>query len=165
MSLPDLAAVLWRQREMLERLVYRLECEQLLLASGRTRWLAMATGEVESLLDELRVVEVQRAAAADEVSRELGLEPGASLEELAGTAQPPWTGVLLEHRQALLTLTAELSALAETNRHLMTAGMKAVESTLENLGLRTGTSSVGYDARGRNEIISAPGRTAVDRSL
>jgi len=28
MSLPDLAAVLWRQRDLLERLVYRLECDQ-----------------------------------------------------------------------------------------------------------------------------------------
>lgn len=165
MSLPDLAAVLWRQRELLERLVYRLECEQLLLAAGRTRWLASATGEVEALLDQLRVIEVQRAAAADEVSRELGLPLGSTLEELAGTAQPPWTGVLLEHRQALLTLTGELSALAETNKHLMAAGMAAVEASLANLGLRTGTTSVGYDARGRNEIISAPGRTAVDRSL
>ena len=165
MSLPDLAAVLWRQRELLERLVYRLECEQLLLASGRTRWLGLATAEVESLLDELRVIEVQRAAAADEVSRELGLPLGATLEELAGQAQPPWTGVLLEHRQALITLTGELSTLAETNKHLMSAGLMAVEATLENLGLRTGTSSVGYDARGRNEIISAPGRAAVDRSL
>jgi flagellar biosynthesis/type III secretory pathway chaperone len=165
MSLPDLAAVLWRQRELLERLVYRLECEQLLLAAGRTRWLAMATGEVEALLDQLRVIELQRAAAADEVSREFGVPLGSSLEELAGTAQPPWTGVLLEHRQALLTLTGELSALAETNKHLMTAGMAAVEASLAHLGLRTGTTSVGYDARGRNEIISGPGRTAVDRSL
>jgi flagellar biosynthesis/type III secretory pathway chaperone len=165
MSLPDLAAVLWRQRELLERLVYRLECEQLLLASGRTRWLALATGEVESLLDELRVIELQRATAADAASRELGLPLDATLEELAGNAQPPWTGVLLEHRQALITLTGELSALAETNKHLMTAGMEAVESSLANLGLRTGTSSIGYDARGRNEIISGPGRAAVDRSL
>ncbi|HET9655444.1 MAG TPA: flagellar protein FlgN [Kineosporiaceae bacterium] len=165
MSLPDLAAVLWRQRELLERLVYRLECEQLLLAAGRTRWLSLATTEVETVLDELRVIEMQRAAAADQVSRELGLSLGATLEELAGSAQPPWTGVLLEHRQALLTLTGELSALAETNKHLMAAGMKAVESSLANLGLRTGTSTLGYDARGRNEMISAPGRAAVDRSL
>lgn len=165
MSLPDLAAVLWRQRELLERLVYRLECEQLLLAAGRTRWLSLATTEVETVLDELRVIEMQRAAAADRVSKELGLPLGATLEELAGSAQPPWTGVLLEHRQALLTLTGELSALAETNKHLMAAGMKAVESSLANLGLRTGTSSLGYDARGHNEMISAPGRAAVDRSL
>ena len=64
MSLPDLAAVLWRQRDLLERLVYRLDCEQLLLAAGRTRFLALATGEVEELVTALRVVDVQRAGAA-----------------------------------------------------------------------------------------------------
>jgi flagellar biosynthesis/type III secretory pathway chaperone len=165
MSLPDLAAVLWRQRELLERLVYRLECEQLLLAAGRSRFLALATAEVESLLDELGVVEMQRAMVADAVAAEVGLASGASLEELAGGAQPPWTGVLIDHRNALLTLTGELSALAETNRHLMTAGLKAVEQALAGLGLRQGTTSVGYDAQGRSELISGSGRTVVDRTL
>ena len=165
MSLPDLAAILWRQRELLERLVYRLECEQLLLAAGRTRFLSLATGEVEQLLDELHIVELQRAAIADQVCRETGLPVGATLEELAGTAQPPWTGVLLDHRSALLTLTGELSALAETNRHLMAAGLKAVEQALAGLGLRQGTTSIGYAAQGRSEKISGAGRTIVDRAL
>lgn len=165
MSIPDLAAVLWRQRELLERLVYRLECEQLLLAAGRARFLGVATAEVEQLLDELAVIEVQRAAVADRVSTEAGLEAGASLEDIAAGVQPPWTEVLIEHRHALLTLTAELSALAETNRHLMSAGMRAVESALANLGLRQGTTSVGYDAQGRRDVIAGHARTVVDRSL
>jgi len=165
MSLPDLAAILWRQRELLERLVYRLECEQLLMAAGRTRFLALATGEVEAVLDELAIVELQRATIADQVCRDGGLAPGATLEELAGTAQPPWTGVLLDHRSALLALTGELSALAETNRHLMASGLKAVEQALAGLGLRHGTTSIGYDAQGRSERISGAGRTIVDRAL
>ena len=165
MSLPDLAAVLWRQRELLERLVYRLECEQLLLAAGRTRFLAVATSEVETLLEELRVVEVQRASAADRAATEVGLPADVALEDLAGSVQPPWTEVLLEHRHALLTLTGELSVLAETNRHLMSAGMKAVEATLAGLGLREGTASVGYDALGRRDLISGGDRSVVDRSL
>jgi flagellar biosynthesis/type III secretory pathway chaperone len=165
MSIPDLAAVLWRQRELLERLVYRLECEQLLLAAGRTRFLAMATAEVETLLEELAVVELHRAAVADRVCEEVGLEPGSRLEEIAGTVQPPWTEVLIEHRHALLTLTAELSVLAETNKHLMAAGLKAVEQALAGLGLRQGTTSVGYDAQGRSDVIAGQGRTVVDRSL
>jgi flagellar biosynthesis/type III secretory pathway chaperone len=165
MSLPDLAAVLWRQRELLERLVYRLECEQLLMAAGRTRFLGLATAEVEGLLDELRLLELQRGAVADDVCVEVGLEPGASLEEIAGSVQPPWTEVLIEHRHALLTVTAELSALAEINRHLMAAGLKAVEQALAGLGLRQGTTSIGYDAQGRNDVIAGQGRTVVDRSL
>src|SRR3954467_1914468 len=83
MSIPDLAAVLWRQRELLERLVYRLECEQLLMAAGRTRFLGMAPWEVETLVSELRVLELQRAAAAERAAIAAGLNPELTLEELA----------------------------------------------------------------------------------
>lgn len=165
MSLPDLAAILWRQRELLERLVYRLECEQLLLAAGRTRWLATATGEVEAVLAELAVVEVQRATVADAACRELDLPVESTLEALAAAAQPPWTGVLIDHRQVLLSLTGELSALAETNKHLMSAGMKAVESTLLQLGYSADTSSGGYDARGRRGSSTPSTWAVVDRTL
>ena len=165
MSLPDLAAVLWRQRDLLERLVYRLECEHLLLAAGRTRFLSLATAEVEELLGELRVLELQRAAAADRVAAEVDLDAGSGLERLASAVQPPWTGVLLEHREALLVLVGELAALAETNRSLMAAGMKAVESAIAGMGAGTGTSSVGYDAKGRSDLISGAGPLVVDRSL
>ncbi|MBK6870161.1 MAG: flagellar export chaperone FlgN [Kineosporiaceae bacterium] len=165
MSLPDLAAVLWRQRELLERLVYRLECEQLLLAAGRTRFLPLATAEVEALIDDLSVVEMQRAAIADAVAVEVGLDAGARLEELAAAAEPPWTGVLIDHRNALLTLTGELTVLAETNRHMMAAGLAAVEQAMAGLGLRDGRTSVGYDAQGRQDVIAGAAATVVDRSL
>ena len=165
MSLPDLAAVLWRQRDLLERLVYRLECEHLLLAAGRTRFLPLATAEVEGLLADLRVLELQRASAADRVAAEAGLPAGSGLEQLAAAVQPPWTGVLLEHREALVALTSELAALAETNRTLMAAGMKAVEAALAGTADRSGTASVGYDAKGRSDLISGAGPLVVDRTL
>lgn len=165
MSLPDLAAVLWRQRELLERLVYRLECEQLLLAAGRTRFLPLATAEVEELISDLSVIEMQRASVADAVAAEVGLAAGTPLEELAAAAEPPWTGVLVDHRNALLTLTGELTVLAEANRHLMAAGLQAVEQAMIQLGLREGRSSIGYDAQGRRELIAGAGATVVDRSL
>lgn len=165
MSLPDLAAVLWRQRELLERLSYRLECEQLLLAAGRARWLSQATSEVESLLAELQVVELQRAAAAQAAATELGMTGTASLEELAAGAQPPWSGVLLEHRNVLITLTVGLSALAETNRHLMDVGMQAVETALAHVGLSGGPNPSGYDSRGRRAEPGSNRRAVIDRAL
>jgi hypothetical protein len=166
MSLPDLAALLWRQRELLEKLAYRLDCEQLLLAAGRTRWLPLATTEVETLLDELQIIELQRAALSDQVSNELGLEPGATLEELSAAAQPPWTSVLTEHREAMIALTADLATSAETNRHLIEAGSRAVEAALAGLtGANVPQTSVAYDARGR--AAAGPGllRTHLDRAL
>src|SRR4051812_15880323 len=102
MSLPDLAAVLWRQRELLERLVYRLECEQLLLAAGRSRWLGKATSEVEALLTGLGVWERRGGVTAAGAPRGLAPPADAGLQDLAAAAQPPWTQVLLEHRNALL---------------------------------------------------------------
>jgi flagellar biosynthesis/type III secretory pathway chaperone len=165
MSLPDLAAVLWRQRDLLERLVYRLECEQLMLAAGRTRFLATATAEVETLVSELRVLELQRAAVSEKAALAARVAPEATLEEIAMAVQPPWTGVLLEHREALLVLTRELGALAETNRTLMAAGLRAVEAALASLGGADQSSSVGYDARGRSDRITGAGPMVVDRTL
>ena len=165
MSLPDLAAVLWRQRDLLERLVYRLECEQLMLAAGRTRFLATATTEVEVLVTELRALERQRAAVAEQAAVAAGLPPTASLEELAAAVSPPWTGVLLEHREALLALTRELGALAETNRTIMAAGLRAVDAALAQLGSRDQSTAVGYDARGRSDLVAGAGPLVVDRSL
>jgi flagellar FlgN protein len=165
MSLPDLAAVLWRQRELLELLAYRLECEQLMLAAGRSKWLPAATAEVEALLDDLAVIEMQRAAVSDTAARELGLADDATLEEIAGTAQPPWTEVLLEHRNALLAITSELGTVAEASRAMTAAGLAAVEQTLAALGGRVGASTQGYDARGRTDLIAGLGRSVLDRAL
>ncbi|MFN8074008.1 MAG: flagellar protein FlgN [Kineosporiaceae bacterium] len=168
MSLPDLAAILWRQREMLERLSYKLECEQLLLAAGRTRWLNAATTEVETALEELRLLDMQRAAASDVAAAEAGLPAGMSLEQLAAGVQPPWTALLLEHRDALLALTTELAAIAEANRHLMAAGLSAVETALANLGLPgAGAQAEAYDARGRTASLNRTlgGVGVVDRAL
>jgi flagellar biosynthesis/type III secretory pathway chaperone len=165
MSLPDLAAILWRQRELLERLVYRLECEQVLLASGRTRWLATATTEVEATVSDLQVLELQRASISQQCANELGLDPACTLEHLAAGVQPPWSGVLLEHRQALLQLTRELSVLAEANRHLMSAGLKAVEATLVSIGLKADLPTRGYDAHGKADDLVGAESAVVDRAL
>ena len=50
MALSDVSNILWRERQLLELLVFKLEEEQLVLAAGRARWLAHASREVESVL-------------------------------------------------------------------------------------------------------------------
>lgn len=130
MSLTDLSSVLWRSRELLELLLFKLEEEQLLLAAGRSRWLAHATREVEVVLEQIRQTEVARAAYAQAVAGELGLNAEASLGELADAAPAPWSELLHQHRKAFLTLTSEISAMADTNRDLLTAGQRAARETM-----------------------------------
>jgi flagellar biosynthesis/type III secretory pathway chaperone len=129
-SLTDLSSVLWRSRELLELLLFKLEEEQLILAAGRSRWLAHATREVEVILEQMRQTEVARAAFSQAAAVELGLAPEASLGELADAAPMPWSDLLHQHRKAFLTLTSEITGMAEMNRDLLTAGQRAARETL-----------------------------------
>jgi hypothetical protein len=132
-SLSDVSSILWRERELLEMLLFKLDEEQALLAGGRTRWLARATREVEVVLEELRKAELHRAVEVDAVAAELGLEPAPSLRELAAASDEPWRQILLDHRQAFLTATAEITALAEANRDLLGSGYRSAAEALLSL--------------------------------
>lgn len=134
MGLSEASNILWRQRHLLELLLFKLDVEQTLLAAGRLRWLARATNEVEMVLDEIRATELARAVAVDEVASSLGLAPGCSLRELAAAAPTPWDGILTEHRTAFLLLTEEISVVARANRDLVHHGQQAVTEVLDLIG-------------------------------
>jgi hypothetical protein len=102
MGLREVSAILWRERHLLELLLFKLDEEQLVLAAGRTRWLPQATREVEMVLEEIRQTELERAVEVSRVALDLGLPAGASLRQLAEAAPAPWPGMLAEHREAFL---------------------------------------------------------------
>ena len=155
-----LSLILWRERELLETLAYKLEVEQLILAGGRTRWLAHSTREVEDVLEMLRETEVLRAVAADEVAEELGLPPGPTLAGIAELAPEPWRAILDDHRTAFVTATREIAELSESNRGLITAGYRSARETLLSLG----GNADGYSPDG-SAVLDAPRKRLVDRSL
>jgi hypothetical protein len=159
MALTRLSDVLWRERTLLELLLFKLEEEQMILSSGRSRWLGHATREVESVLDEIRTAELGRAAEADAVAAMLGLAPGSSLAELADHAPTPWDELLRAHRDAFATLTTEISMLADGNRELLAMSHRATQETLMSLQeVHT------YDGSGQ-AASAAPSAQLVDRSL
>jgi hypothetical protein len=130
MSLTELSSDLWRLRELLELLLFKLEEEQVLLAAGRTRWVAHATREVELVLDQIRQVEHVRGVHTRAVAAALGLPADVSMVNLANHAPAPWGDLLHQHRRAFLTLTAEITALAKANRNLATSGQRAAREAL-----------------------------------
>ncbi len=151
MGLAEVTSTLWRERELLELLLFKLEEEQLILTSGRTRWLARATREVEAVLDEVRRAELLRSVQVDEVVAELGIEAAPSLNALAAAAPEPWATILRNHRDAFLTATAEIQAMAQANRELLASGARAARETLLSLtdGAETYTPSGATVASGR----------------
>ena len=116
MSLSEVSNVLWCERRLLELLVFKLDEEQFVLESGRTRWLAHADREVQTVLDEIKRVELECAMAVAGSARELGMSGAPSLRELAAVAPPPWNGIFDQHQQALSLLAREVEAATELNR-------------------------------------------------
>jgi hypothetical protein len=168
MGLREVSAILWRERHLLELLLFKLDEEQLVLAAGRTRWLPRATREVEMVLEEIRQTELERAVAVSRVAVDLGLPSGTSLRQLAEAAPPPWQGMLTEHRQAFLSLTEEITALVQTNRELLVRGQKAVRDVLASLGDGKVEVGAGYGSRpaAPGSSASGPGRPfLIDEAL
>lgn len=155
-----LSHILWRERELLETLLFKLEVEQLVMAGGRTRWLLRAAKEIESVLETIRETEVLRAVAADEVAAACGLTHNPSLRALAEVAPAPWDTILADHRDAFAALAADIAAMADANRELVSAGARYARETL--LALTDGTD--GYSADGTAVVGTARSRL-VDQAL
>ena len=156
-----LSQILWRERELLETLLFKLEEEQLVLATGRTRWLSRAAREVENVLETIRETEVLRAVVADEAAAALGLDHNPSLRSLAASVEEPWRSLLLDHDEAFPTLTHEIAALADANRELITTGYRSARETLLSFG--EGTEA--YAADGSAVHVSDTRRRILDWSI
>lgn len=143
-ALTSLAAILWQERRQLERLLYALVSQQLLLTSGQTRWLGHADTDIEVAAATIRDAELLRALEMTTITAKLGVDADATLADIAHAAGEPWSTTLADHRTALRTLTAEIDAAVAENRRLLKAGAKAIGETLANLTSFSAT----YDARG-----------------
>jgi hypothetical protein len=155
----EVSNVLWREREQLELLLFKLEEEQLVLASGRTRWIAHATREVQIVLDQVRETELLRAVEVDAYAASIGLGPSPSLRDLAIASQQPWGDLLVAHRDALVELTNEIARVSASNREVLAVAQRATHETLLSLN---GTLET-YAPSGRT--TSAAPAHLVDRAL
>src|SRR3546814_16934634 len=125
MSMENLSAILWRERNLLESLLYRLEVEQLVLDSGKTRWLLQAANDVEQVVITIRQTELLSAVASDEVAASVGLEHNTSLRDLAADVEGPRRQVLPEHSDAFALIPSDIAALSATTSATIPPGTRA----------------------------------------
>jgi hypothetical protein len=141
-----LSTLLWREQELLDLLLFKAEEKQYLILTGKTRWLARIAHEIEVVLDQLRTLEVERAAATEVIAAAIGVGANPSLRQLAEAAPAPWGDLLAKHHEALLVLVTELRSLSEANRELIEGGLSAIGDAL----LTARTPSAGtYTHNGR----------------
>lgn len=171
MGLSEVSNILWRERQLLQLLLFKLETEQLILSSTRTRFLSDATREVEMVINELKETELLRAVAVDSLAAELGLGPSPSLRELASVAPAPWDNIFEEHRKSFLEDTQEIFAMAQVNRELLSNGHRAARDALEwfaNGGEKQAGEDApvdAYSAAGKTTAQSQSGAKLVDEAL
>jgi FlgN protein len=151
MPMEDLSSILWRERDLLDMLLFKLEVEQLVLTNGRSHWLPVAAREIETVLEQIRSVDLLRAVAVDTVAAELSLDPSPSLSEIAQRSEEPWRAIWLDHREAFTSVATRISEMSQSNRVLLTAGYQAAQATLLSMTERSATygsdGSVGSDRR------------------
>ncbi len=157
--LAELTRLLWRQRELIGTLQYRLEVQQLIMTSGRKDRLHLAVADVEAVLDEIRRLEDERLGVVAECAVHLDLPVGASLRELIEAAPDPWAYALADHQAELLRIVAETEELAAQNRTLAARGAEESRLAFAAIGADPVTA-YGRDG-GRGGLDLPP--TLVDR--
>src|SRR3954467_12681205 len=125
-----LSTLLWREQELLDLLLFKAEEKQYLIVTGKTRWLSRIAHEIEVVLDQLRTLEVERAAATEVLAARLGVGVNPSLRKLAEAAPAPWNDLYAKHHEALLVLVPELRGFSDANRELIEGGLSAIGDAL-----------------------------------
>ena len=146
MDYQHLSTLLWREQELLDLLLFKAEEKQYLILTGKTRWLARIAHEIEVVLDQLRSLELERAAATEGIAERLGVGPNPSLRRLAEAAPAPWGDLFAKHHESLLVLVTDIRSLSDANRELIEGGLAVIGDAL----LSSRQPSAGtYSARGR----------------
>ena len=132
-DLSGLSAVLWRERDILENLLFRLDVQQMLLMSGRDSWLVRASNEIEEALEKVRSIELERAVRFDQSAKELGIDSSPSLVQLADAADEPWKGLLRDHYDAFVDLSARIQSVTALNRELAVSAQQAADAVMSSI--------------------------------
>lgn len=116
----ELGAVLAEQEHALERLLFKLEQEHLLLVTRRVRWMRQSTEEVLTVGKQLEELDGRRRAAVDRIAVAVGLPASATLTELLAHAPEAWASVLTEHRRLMRRGVEQVQDITRRNRQVIT---------------------------------------------
>ena len=106
----ELSVLLWKERELLELLLYRVVTMSLLEREKQVRWLKQARTEMDAVTQRLRALRLERAVMIAQLSEDWGTirEDATLLELIAGAPQGPFADIFDSHLVALRGLCGEL---------------------------------------------------------
>lgn len=138
--LEELAEHLWRERHLLELLLYRLVTAGLLLAADEHRFIAASMDEVDRVVVALEQAEDRRVATMQRVGRHLGTPAEAlTLVDVAHRARAGMRHVLDDHRRTFVQLSNEIQQAAVRGLELATTSLDRVHRSLDALAAGVAT--------------------------
>ncbi len=139
MGASEVSALLWRERELLELLLFKLSVQRLVLENGQMRWVGLASREIEQVLGLLRETSLSRDVEMTALAHAWGNPQAVKLSDLAAVAPTePWREILLDHRAALTALMSELSQEKTSAEMYLRQASLAVQDTLASVTSGTG---------------------------
>ncbi|WP_341934305.1 flagellar protein FlgN [Microbacterium sp. LWO14-1.2] len=145
MAAHDLSMQLMRERDLLEVLLFKLDEQQMLLATGRNRWIQNAANEIDRVLAAMPTVALSRDTLVVAVADEWGVPEATTLRELIDAAPTDaWREVMSGHLEAMTSLAEEIAQMKKVNEQRLRTAIRVTQETIAGLGTPTGE----YDPSG-----------------
>ena len=122
----EVADVLRQERNSLERLWYRLTILRALLKNHDEACLSRAALEVEQARQQVREVDLLRAAQVQLLGVRGPRRTVPTLRQLASLAGEPWAGMLRDHHDALTNLVADIEVVRHHSAGQARRGIRRV---------------------------------------
>ncbi|XKH58701.1 hypothetical protein LG293_16765 (plasmid) [Citricoccus nitrophenolicus] len=119
----NLSNDLWRERDVLDNLLYKFTTQRLLVSNGESRWLGRCTAEIETLKDQLATTQLAVDVHSAALAEKWGLHTGAAptLRELveAAPVDGPWAEMLGDHHANILRIAESIRSTSEENLRIL----------------------------------------------
>ena len=109
----QLVETLDEELEQLALLRFRLVVLGALVAADQATWLPRSVREVQASTEQLRLIDLRRAAATSGITEAFWLDPEARLPEIAAQVDDAWGELLHDRRRQLLEQVAGIRSVAE----------------------------------------------------
>jgi hypothetical protein len=150
--LAHLIETLDSELEQLTLLRFRLIVLGSLVAADQAFWLPMCVRELEATTDQLRLLDLRRAAATSGVTEAFLLDPEARLNQIAAQVDEGWGEILYDRRRLILEQVANVRSVAELTVSALGRRSNLLRDALRLLS-SAGGSSYGRQGPSRPQIV------------
>ena len=148
----ELIETLDAELAQLTLLRFRLVVVGALVAADQAFWLPMSVRELQATTEQLRVIDLHRAAATSGITEAFWLDPEARLPQIAAHAAGAWGEMLHDRRRLILEQVANIRSIADLTISALGRRSTLLREALNFVSCDSG-SSYGRQGSPRPQIV------------